>query len=94
MIKRIIAEQPQFVAAFRAQSLVEYLWRCSSLSEEHTLAVMQPLASMTSAKREGLTSHPLPEDQCWVAGVPFPFLGNALLVGIDRLDGDIATRPP
>jgi hypothetical protein len=32
-------------------------------------------------------------DRCWVAGVPFPFGGNAVLVGIDPATGDIADRP-
>ena len=34
-----------------------------------------------------------PSDRFWVAGVPFPFSGNALLVGIDPATGDIADRP-
>ena len=33
-----------------------------------------------------------PTDRFWVAGVPFPFAGNALLVGIDPATGDIADR--
>jgi hypothetical protein len=32
-------------------------------------------------------------DWFWVAGVPFPFAGNALLVGIDPATADIADRP-
>jgi hypothetical protein len=34
-----------------------------------------------------------PTDRFWVAGVPFPFAGNALLVGIDPATADIADRP-
>jgi hypothetical protein len=32
-------------------------------------------------------------DRFWVAGVPFPFAGNAALVGIDPDTGEIADRP-
>ena len=35
----------------------------------------------------------LPEDQFWVAGVPFRFVGNAVLIGIRPADGDIADMP-
>ncbi len=34
-----------------------------------------------------------PSDQFWVAGVPFPFSGNAILVGVDLTTGDTADRP-
>ena len=34
-----------------------------------------------------------PDDQFWVAGVPFPFAGNAILIGIDPQTGDTADRP-
>ncbi len=34
-----------------------------------------------------------PIDRFWVAGVPFPFSGNALLVGIDPSTGDTANQP-
>ncbi len=34
-----------------------------------------------------------PIDQFWVAGVPFPFSGDALLVGTDLKTGDTADRP-
>ena len=34
-----------------------------------------------------------PADRFWAAGVPFAFHGNALLVGIDPLTGDTASRP-
>lgn len=33
------------------------------------------------------------QDQFWVAGVPFPFHWNAMLVGIDPLTGNTASRP-
>ena len=35
----------------------------------------------------------VPEDRFWVAGVPFPFSGNAILVGVDLTTGDTADRP-
>ena len=35
----------------------------------------------------------VPQDRFWAAGVPFAFQGNALLVGIDPLTGDTASRP-
>jgi hypothetical protein len=35
----------------------------------------------------------VPEDRFWAAGVPFAFHGNALLVAIDPLTGDTASRP-
>jgi hypothetical protein len=35
----------------------------------------------------------VPQDRFWAAGVPFSFHGNALLVGIDPLTGDTASRP-
>ena len=35
----------------------------------------------------------VPDDRFWVAGVPFPFGGNAILVGIDPMSGDTADRP-
>jgi hypothetical protein len=35
----------------------------------------------------------VPQDRFWAAGVPFAFHGNALLVGIDPLTGDTASRP-
>ena len=34
-----------------------------------------------------------PCDEFWVTGVPFPFSGDAILVGIDPQTGDIADRP-
>ena len=34
-----------------------------------------------------------PDDQFWVAGVPFPFRRNGLLIGTDPATGDIAKRP-
>ena len=34
-----------------------------------------------------------PSDQFWAAGVPFPFSGNAILVGVDLTTGDTADRP-
>ena len=34
-----------------------------------------------------------PSDQFWVAGVPLPFSGNAILVGVDLTTGDTADRP-
>ena len=34
-----------------------------------------------------------PRIRFWAAGVPFSFHGNALLVGIDPLTGDTASRP-
>ena len=35
----------------------------------------------------------VPNDRFWVAGVPFPFSGNAILIGIDLTTGDTADRP-
>ena len=35
----------------------------------------------------------VPDDRFWVAGVPFPFSGNAILIGIDPTSGDTADRP-
>jgi hypothetical protein len=32
-------------------------------------------------------------DWFWVAGVPFPFAGNAMLIGIDPVTGKVADRP-
>jgi hypothetical protein len=32
-------------------------------------------------------------DMFWLAGVPFPFTGNGLLVGTDPTTGDIGDRP-
>ena len=34
-----------------------------------------------------------PIDRFWVAGVPFPFAGNAVLVGIDPATGNIGDHP-
>ncbi len=34
-----------------------------------------------------------PDDEFWVAGVPFSFSGNAILIGIDPQTGDAADRP-
>ena len=34
-----------------------------------------------------------PDDEFRVAGVPFPFTGNAILIGIDPQTGDVADRP-
>ena len=33
------------------------------------------------------------QEQLWVAGVPFRFVGNAVLIGIRPADGDIADMP-
>jgi hypothetical protein len=35
----------------------------------------------------------VPQDRFWAAGVPFPFSGNAILVGADLTTGDLADRP-
>jgi hypothetical protein len=34
-----------------------------------------------------------PIDKFWVAGVPFPFVGSGLLVGIDPSTGNTANQP-
>ena len=33
------------------------------------------------------------DDRFWVCGVPFPFSGNAILVGVDLTTGDTDDRP-
>ena len=35
----------------------------------------------------------VPQDRFWPAGVPLPFSGNAILVGVDLTTGDTADRP-
>ena len=35
----------------------------------------------------------VPDDRFWVTGVPFPFRGNAVLIGIDPMSGETADRP-
>jgi hypothetical protein len=51
------------------------------------------LASEDQLIINGDELHGAPDDQFWVAGVPFPFSGNAILIGIVPMSGDTADRP-
>ena len=51
------------------------------------------LASEDQLLIDGDEWHGAPDARFWVTGVPFPFTGNAILIGIDPQTGDTADRP-
>ena len=80
------------------QSVLNVVLHDGSNAIEHTIGCRRiehgtTLASEDQLIINGDELHGGSDHQFWVCGVPFPFLGNAILIGVNPVTDDVADRP-